>query len=324
MIVYIRNNRGFHYEIICSIIEKFKSFTNIKGNPQIYLTYFFKNHSFTEYIKQHYPNIKLEIPVSYDYCIDCTIYPKDRNRIINDGKHFYICHNIDHSIVSPYVYYLTPLCNTDKYVICDTLPFNNQKKTSTMPIYIIQGNITSRRRNFNLLQKILDCNTKYDYRIKVVGRGNLEERFLKYNKIILRNNLDFIDYHKEFIDAYCIIPLITKTSHRPYYKTKLTSSINYGLAYNLKFLADKPLQQIYSLTDCEIFNDENDIGDAFKRTLNAFYGQVVCASEDCSYLIHSKIKNNDGKHCCKVCLNCPGSHGPKCEKSEPDTGKCQS
>ena len=126
MIVYIVNSRGFHYEIIISIIEKFKTFTNIKGNPQIYLTYY-PNYSFTEYIKQHYPHIKLEKPASYDFCINCTIYPKQRDRIINDGKHFYICHTVDHSLVSPYVYFLTPLCKTNKYVMCDSLPFNKEK-----------------------------------------------------------------------------------------------------------------------------------------------------------------------------------------------------
>ena len=93
------------------------------------------------------------------------------------------------------------------------------------------------------------------------------------DKIIVRNNLNFIDYHKEFLDAYCILPLITKNSHPFYYNIKLTSTINYARGYKLKCLIDKDLQEIYNLEDVEIFNDINDIANGFLNTLEQFYNK---------------------------------------------------
>ena len=75
------------------------------------------------------------------------------------------------------------------------------------------------------------------------------------NKILLKNNLNFIDYHKEFLDAYCILPLISKTTHSQYYNSKLTSSINYARGYKLKCLIDEDLQEIYKLDNVEVYRD---------------------------------------------------------------------
>lgn len=166
-------------------------------------------------------------------------------------------------------FFLTPLANN--YVIADKLPFTDNKVKINIPIYIIQGNITSDRRYYKLLEKILDENYEHNFKIKFVGRGNLPEGLKKYSdKIILKNNLNFIDYHIEFLDAYCILPLITKKTHPAYYKDKLTSSINYSIGYNLKCIIDKDLQNIYNLNNVEIFNDENDIVNSFRKTLIAF------------------------------------------------------
>jgi hypothetical protein len=91
------------------------------------------------------------------------------------------------------------------------------------------------------------------------------------NKIVLKKNLNFIDYHTEFLDAYCILPLISKKTHPTYYKNKLTSSINYARGYKLKCLIDKDLQDIYELNNAEIYNDIDDITIGFVKTLEQFY-----------------------------------------------------
>jgi hypothetical protein len=100
----------------------------------------------------------------------------------------------------------------------------------------------------------------------------LPHELIKYkNRLILKNNLNFVDYHREFLDAYCILPLVTKKSHNHYYTTKLTSTINYAQGYNLKCLIDKDLQDIYNLKNVEIFNDIKGISNAFAKTLESFY-----------------------------------------------------
>ena len=151
------------------------------------------------------------------------------------------------------------------------LPFKNEKQNSENPIFIIQGEL--KRRNWNLVKKILERKYDTDFKIKIVGKGEipkvLEDLLYTYSdKIILKRNLNFQDYHREFLDCYGIIPLISKEENASYYKNKLTSSINYGLAYDLWFLIDKDLQEIYNLKKSKTYT--NNIDDIFENFLKIF------------------------------------------------------
>ena len=98
--------------------------------------------------------------------------------------------------------------------------------------------------------------------------------FNKYkDKLILRTNLDFIHFHKEFEDVYAILPLVSKNKNPLYYRGKLTSSINYGLAYNLTFILDNELNAIYNLPKSHVYK-EGDVGsliNEFNKSLQMFY-----------------------------------------------------
>ena len=142
------------------------------------------------------------------------------------------------------------------------------KIKTKIPIYVIQGNFVNSRRNFDLLKKILNTNFKYDYRVKLLGRGNPP---FSHDKIILKKNLNFIDFHKEFLDIYCILPLISKKSHPQYYTNKLTSSMSYTYAYNLNIILDQDLQNIYKHKKAFIYKDENDFLNVFEKSLAHFY-----------------------------------------------------
>ena len=132
------------------------------------------------------------------------------------------------------MYFLTPLSKTN-YIYSDILPYSNNKKISKLPIYVIQGNLNQGRRYLDLLNEILKYSYKYKFIIKLIGRGHLPKQLKQHEKkIVLKNNLNFINYHKEFLDAYCILPLISKKTHPRYYNNKLTSSINYARGYKLK------------------------------------------------------------------------------------------
>ena len=123
-----------------------------------------------------------------------------------------------------------------------------------------------------MLIKILDQSYEYDFIIKLIGRGHLPKELDKHkNKIVLKNNLNFIDYHKEFLDAYCILPLISKETRSQYYNSNLTSSINYARGYNLKCIIDEDLQEIYKLDNVEVYRDINDIEGCFINTLENLY-----------------------------------------------------
>ena len=272
MILFIENNVGFHYEIIESIIINYYKIINIQTDVSIFLSIIDPKNFYVEYITQKYPNIQFSIPSEFDFYISCTIYDHDYDNLFkNSNKYFYISHVITDRLKElQNVFFLTPLANN--YITTSKLPYIENKIKSSIPIYIIQGNITSHRRYYKLLENILDNNYEHDFKIKLVGYGNLPKELEKYSeKLILKNNLNFINYHQEFLDVYCILPLITKKTHPQYYYNKLTSSINYCIGYNLKCLIDKDLQEIYNLNDVEIFNDENDIVNSFKKTLIDFY-----------------------------------------------------
>ena len=272
----IKNTANFHYEIIESVIVKYYRILNIDKNTPVQIYLQLSKHpcnSFKLYIKNKYPKIIFNQISNFDFYINCTVYNKDyKNMDKQKSIKKYISHEITEQLKSnPNVYFLTPLGKHNLLTV-DILPFSNMKKTNNIPIYIIQGNLNQNRRNLSLLTKILDKNYSKDFIIKLVGRGNLPISLLPYkNKIILKNNLNFQDYHKQFLDAYCILPLVTKQSHQQYYKNKLTSSINYAKAYNLKCLIDKDLQSIYNLNNVAVFNNINDIQNVFEDTLKDFY-----------------------------------------------------
>jgi len=295
-ILYIENNSLSHCEIIESIINKYEKI--IKNKVDIIYLFIneknnFKNNiTFKKYIKDKYPTIKFEIPKTYDYFINCTIYKSNYNLIKNKNPntHFYISHRV----IKEYenmenIYCLTPL--SKQYIYTDILPYSNLKKQKTeYPIFCIQGRIIKKVRNFNFLKLLLNHKTKYNFKIKILGSGKLPEEFNIYkNKIILKSNLNFTDYHKEFLNCHCLLPLISKNTHPCYYNDRITSSINYARGYNLKCLIDKDLQNIYNLPNVEIFNNEKDICNKFEKILKDFYNNSNIYIVSKKYV---KYKNN--------------------------------
>ena len=93
------------------------------------------------------------------------------------------------------------------------------------------------------------------------------------DKIILKNNLKFQEFHQEFLDGYAILPLISKKKQNHYYTHKLTSSINYAKAYNLKCIMDYDLYQLYPLKNSEIYSQTKSIITVFEKTLYDFYNK---------------------------------------------------
>lgn len=272
--VLILNKLDSHYEIIESVIVKINQIFNINSsNVKIYLK-INNNNSYKSYINDKYPDISFGKPEKHDYYINCSIYNRNCYELVSKttNNKRYIAHEVTPELEkNENVLFVTPLAKRG-FFNADILPFSEQVKRGSVPIYVIQGNLNQGRRNYNLLIKILSEDYDYDFKIKLIGRGNFPKKLQKYRrKIILKNNLDFIPYHKEFLNTYCILPLISKNSHPHYYTNKLTSTINYSLGYKLKCLIDKDLQNIYNLPDVEIYKDESDIVDAFKKTLKDFY-----------------------------------------------------
>ena len=276
----IYNIPNIHYEIIESVLHHHRRIIKINDKLErikVYIDVNKRNRGYINYMRKKYPDVKINENhqnVSFSWGINCTIYPDMKSHLKNDDKHFYISHRVHRDLIAmPNVYFLTPICKIDRYFIPSVLPKIERVKTE-IPIYCIQGNMSRRRRNYHILTSILKNNFKYDYRIKLVGKGDLPKGLEPYSdKLIVKNNLSFVDFHNEFADVYCIMPLIIRKTHYDYYYRKLTSSISYGVGYKLKFFIDKNLNDIYNLDDCDtyIFNDLTDVVDAFEKSLEDFY-----------------------------------------------------
>lgn len=277
-IIFIENLQNFHYEIIESVLINYDMIIKReKSNDNIIYLRIRNEPIFISYITQKYPHIILGIPKEYDYYINCTIY--DDKNVVNDGRHFYICHEVKSNLLeNPHIIYLTPLlCGKSKYFNYNVLPYQDQKVKSHIPIYIIQGDLD--RRCVRFINSILSREYDFDFRIKICSRKINKRLFPNKDKLIFKENLNFIDYHKEFLDCYSIIPCVCEKNNPRYYQNKLTSSINYGLVYNLKFLTDQKLVDIYELTNYEIYNSEDQITFAFEKTLKDFYkGKIAVVS----------------------------------------------
>ena len=272
-VLFINNSVLFHTEIIESVIVKYKYIIKKNIDCEIYLKQHCKDYE--TYIKAKYPNLKYYVPKKYNFFIEITLYAKNYYKIKNRDKdtHFYISHDVNNSIYNyaSNIYFLTPIPKYN-FFHPNILPFSNIKIKRKYPIYIIQGNLTSDRKNYNLLKKILNGKYNYKFKIRMIGYGEYPDELNDYkDKIDVLNNLDFISYHSHFCDCYCIMLLITYKSHPHYYYKKSSSSINYASAYKLLCLIDKKLQHIYNFKNVELFNDENDICNAFENSLINFY-----------------------------------------------------
>lgn len=280
MNLLIVNNDYFHYEIIESIIVNYDKILSIDKNEiSTIILKITHNDSFIDYLKKKYPKIIINKQMYFGvkYLINVSIYKRDYHLIDKMENSFYISHEVDRDLKRhDNIIFTTPLCKTDKYMYFTELPFKNEKRNSETPIFIIQGEL--KRRNWNLVKKILERKYDTDFKIKIVGKGEipkiLEDLLNTYsNKLILKRNLNFQDYHREFLDCYGIIPLISKEENAPYYENKLTSSINYGLAYNLWFLIDNDLQKIYNLKKSKTYT--NNIDDIFESLLKNFLKKKI-------------------------------------------------
>lgn len=273
-ILYIKNDVDFHYEILESVLLKHSLI--IQSNLSYPIVYMEVKHneSFEKYLKKKYAFVQFAKPPAdyYDFFIDCSFYPNKSKYEKQDGKHFYICHHFHKTELSKKnIYFVTPLAKT-RYLSMDILPFLEKRKMNrTIPIFLIQGNLKSTNRDYSLLVSILSHETKFAYQIKIIGKSDRLPRILQpyQDKIILKPNLNFEEYHKEVLDCYCLVNLTSRDVTPKYYTNTLTSTMNYAKAYNLYTILDTEMQNIYELQN--VFVYEKHIIEAFENSLEYFY-----------------------------------------------------
>ncbi len=270
MIIYIENNYHAHYEIIESILHhiSFICKTILPKETQIFLK-IQPEESFIHYITHKYLNLTMvddfTKPKEYDFYINCTLNQLlDKNNDFNmltldPTKHFYIAH-----VIYPYlrkkknVYFLTPISLVSRLISCSYLPFIDKPKIKTdIPIFIVGGFINPYSRNYQMLKMLLDTPTPHPYKIKLLGKSKDQSVPFgpEYNdRIIYCLNYNFVQYHHEFLDVYCMLPCINPESNPEYYTKKISSTINYIKGYQLKSIIDDQLQSIHQLERAYVYH----------------------------------------------------------------------
>lgn len=272
MKLQINNNKTYHLEIIESLIVKHKEIVSNQCDSIILNLHPSSDSSFIKYITKKYNNVSVGDTYA-NYHIHVSYYKEDfKNTEYFNKNHFFIFHNFDEKTkTNDNIFYLSPLAGKS-YFKPNILPDCEKVKTK-IPVYAIQGNMTTKRRNFSLAMNILENTKHLAYEMRFIGRESLPDDIAKFEKVKHFADLSFTDFHKSFSDVYCILPLTTKKSHPEYYKSKLTSSVSYIQGYNFPCIIDSDLQSIYHLDNAYVFKTKEDIIDEFVKSYKDFYEQ---------------------------------------------------
>lgn len=218
--------------------------------------------------------IRIKIPDRYDLRLILTVYQRKDMKSIETLKNrkdtLMIAHeyhpdfNEFQNIIylTPIIYHLNPKPK-NKFLFPSEFPYPETKPNfQKPPIFLIQGNIQSKRRNYRSLIPVLEHysitnsqpNTSVkptiQFKIMILGRGNLPEYLQPYqNQIILKPNLNDHEYHQAIQEATFILPLVDHTYQHKYFKKKLTSSMTYGIGFGLRFVIFDKLAQAYQINN---------------------------------------------------------------------------
>lgn len=318
---------NYHFEIVFSFIFEFNR--KFKNKIKFFFHPEFINNEREQILRRleeineiRDDQLKIKVPNRYDLRIIITVYQKhDLQRILplKNTKNTLLIAHLYHPDLDQFnnLIYLTPVVNqknnqTKKFMIPVFFPYPQVQPNFEKPaIFLIQGNIQSKRRNYrSLIQvfeninikntKIKNINTQ-DFRIMIVGRGELPDYLQPYkDKIILKANLGDQEYHNCIQDATFIIPLVDNTFQHDYFKKKLTSSISYGLGFGLRFIIFDKLAKLYKLDNQYVYTNnitninsekkEVDLLPAFQQALNDFQNKTLRPRPNIDQLHNFKIK----------------------------------
>ena len=277
-----------HYELIESVIVKYSEIIKTFDKCDIYIYFDFHptidTISFKKYILSKYPGIKFENINDYHYIINISIYIEQYDSLCDiSGKlpknYFAIAHRVDDVLLKdPNIYYLTELSKKPIFE-ATILPYANDKVDKDYPIFVVQG-LDPGRRDYEIFIKLIYHQTRFPFKFKLLGKANFNLDIVKnvIDRIILKTDLHFSDFHKEFNDCFCLLPLISKARNKCYYSLSLSSSINYIKGYKLKGFLDEDLQDIYNLPNVITYKtDYTNILDQFEKLLEEFYNSnYIC------------------------------------------------
>jgi hypothetical protein len=281
----ISNDYPAHYEVIESIICKYKTIINADID-NIYLSlikddnweYGLNNkYSFIDYIKNKYPTIRLCKPIKSDYFIECTLQTHHYT-LLTLPNHYFLSHRNTESFGKYNNIFYIKNKNSTNNIICDVLPYTEQKHIdkNNKPIYILSGGVD--RKDINSITRLLNTTVNYDYTLKILTQSSSSNlSYLEklkttknFDKVKIYFNLTFEEFHTHFIDAYCLLTMLNPNDNDYFNSNKISANYSYQRAYDLYSITNDKIHEIYSNTKTFQYNDSN-IETVFLSSLEYYY-----------------------------------------------------
>jgi len=205
-------------------------------------------------------DLQIVLTIPGDELADLSIFARENT--------YYILHNyVPWPIAGRHpsnIFYLAPHCKAEtlNYFIPDILPFSpksvsagfqplvptdsNNDANGESNAILVQGSMHRRdpRLLIELARSVIN-NSQTNKLIILTRSTNI--RLPRHPRIRIVHKADFWDFHQTAAQCNIIATLVSLATHPKYYNSKLTSSISYGLGYNMRFLIDSKLACIYGL-----------------------------------------------------------------------------
>ena len=239
---------------------------------------------FGQYIIGKYPNVVHYGDHPATHVLHATTMPEDAIARGNEPalpNVKYVQHRFDPSCDRDDNVYLLPHVQEHTRNPCflpSALP-EVDRSYGPMPVYVVQGRFA--RRDLTVIRTILEhVGDVSSYRIRIVGSAvegvpEILDEISDDPRIEVHKDLSFRAFHEAFTGAYGVLPCVDREQHLGYYTNQLTSSMSYGVGYQLRFVCESALAELYEVEDAAYAytaGDPSSICDAFSRSLRDFPG----------------------------------------------------
>ena len=144
--------------------------------------------------------------------------------------------------------------------------------------FITSGNISNKRKNFNLLIDsviVLLSNNIFNFHVTVIGKGHkkLKKLVLKKNLtkyITFTGRLSFSLMYKIIAKSYFFLPLSDPNIHKQYLSDHTSGSFQLSYGFNIPMVIEKTFAKAYNFDDNNsiIYNKNNDFCNKLKYAIN--------------------------------------------------------
>ena len=252
-----KNVRIFNMEIDCMIkalkSKKIKQYSGV-FITSYYLYYHYSLPSVFKYIKNlNSQNEKMMILEHHLDLINKKLLEKNKIAVINNFN------KIEFPIyINPHYF--------------GNINITNKNKDTT--IFIVIGNIESKRKNHGLLFKSLEELIKKNinnFKLIIIGRGDISFNPILCDFIEIKGRVDYTTLYRELENSDFILPMLDpeNAEHNRYLKYGVSGSIQLIYGFRKICIINKKFSSVYGLNESSsiIYDKNEDLTESLKRAI---------------------------------------------------------